>query len=91
MQPSVVFVALFITQAQAQTVQQVSPYPMHDTAHVALTDTQCLILTLPGFDPQTLTPSQIARFRATMVDGNPIAMTGRDARQSLPAMPRALP
>ncbi len=47
--------------------------------HYSPSATQCIMRAVPGFDPQMLTPAQVARARARIVDGDPLARVDRGA------------
>lgn len=90
MKTGFILLALIATAAPAQTRHEPAVDPRRESAHVALDDTQCLIVTLPGFDPQVLTPGQIARMRARMVNGNPVSRHGLGSRRGRTVWPQPL-
>ena len=70
MKLSAAFLLLAVTGAQAETNWPPKPFWPDDYAEVILTDTQCLMQTIPGFDPQVLTPLQVARLQAVFVEAD---------------------
>jgi len=61
---------LTLTSAQAETGLPSKPLALLGDTQMILSDTQCLMQTVPGFDAQVLTPRQVARLQAVMVHGD---------------------
>ena len=90
MKPGVIILALIATGSQAQTRHDPMATLMRDMAHMVLSDTQCLMVTLPGFDPHVLTPAQVARLHAVTINADPVGRPGLGSDRATHALPQAL-
>lgn len=70
MRSLIIILLLSSATARAESVLPPQHSALPGRAEIIVTDTQCLMQTLPGFDPQVLTTRQVTRLHAVLVDGD---------------------
>lgn len=70
MRSLIIILLLSSATARAETDLPPQHSVLPGRAEIIVTDTHCLMQTLPGFDPQVLTPRQVTRLHAVLVEGD---------------------